>query len=61
MVEIFEQDLAARSKADGGRGLAIAALCVGWMVLARSVEDRNLADDLRRAALSAALLLGDWT
>jgi TetR/AcrR family transcriptional regulator, transcriptional repressor for nem operon len=60
MVEIFEQDLTGRAKADGRRGLAIAALCVGGMVLARSVEDRKLADELRQAALAAALLLGEW-
>jgi AcrR family transcriptional regulator len=61
MVEIFEEDLRGRSEQTGGRGLAIAALCVGAMALARSVEDRKLADELRDAALAAALSLGDWT
>jgi TetR/AcrR family transcriptional regulator, transcriptional repressor for nem operon len=60
MVEIFEQDLTGRGKTDARRSLAIAALCVGGMVLARSVEDRKLADELRRAALAAALSLGEW-
>jgi TetR/AcrR family transcriptional regulator, transcriptional repressor for nem operon len=60
MVEIFQQDLAGRAKADARRSLAIAALCVGGMVLARSIEDRDLADELRRAALSTALSIGEW-
>jgi AcrR family transcriptional regulator len=32
------------------RALALVALCVGGMVVARSVEDQILANDLRRAA-----------
>jgi hypothetical protein len=30
------------------------------MVLARSIEDRALADELRGAALTTALSLGKW-
>jgi hypothetical protein len=40
------------------RALARAALCVGGMVLARSIEDRTLADEIREAAMSIALALG---
>jgi len=36
------------------RALAIATLCMGGMVLAQSVEDPGLADELRAAALDAA-------
>jgi TetR/AcrR family transcriptional regulator, transcriptional repressor for nem operon len=61
MVEIFDEDLRGRSKPADGRGLAIAALCVGGMILARTVDDRGLADELRNAALATALSLGDWT
>jgi TetR/AcrR family transcriptional regulator, transcriptional repressor for nem operon len=61
IVEIFEEDLRGRSKPADGRGLAIAALCVGAMILARTVEDRGLADEVRSAALAAALSLGHWT
>ena len=39
---------------------AIAALCVGGMVVARALEDRALADELREAAMSVALELGGW-
>jgi TetR/AcrR family transcriptional regulator, transcriptional repressor for nem operon len=30
------------------------------MVLARSIEDRVLADEIREAAMSTALSLGQW-
>ena len=42
------------------RARAIAALCVGGMVLARSIEDRALADELREAAMGVALSLAQW-
>ena len=40
--------------------MAVAALCIGGMVVARSLNDRGLADKLRRAAIKAALSLGGW-
>jgi TetR/AcrR family transcriptional repressor of nem operon len=43
------------------RALAVAALCVGGIVAARSVEDPALADDLRRAAHRHALATGGWS
>ena len=36
------------------RTLAIATLCMGGMVLARAVENQELADEIRAAALEAA-------
>jgi AcrR family transcriptional regulator len=36
------------------RALSVVALCVGGLVVARSVEDPALADDLRRAAYRRA-------
>ena len=36
------------------RALSLVALCVGGMVVARSVEDPALAHDLRRAAYRRA-------
>jgi TetR/AcrR family transcriptional regulator, transcriptional repressor for nem operon len=44
----------------GANALAIAALCVGGMVLSRSIDDGKLADDLRGAAEATALNLGKW-
>lgn len=40
--------------------LAIAALCVGGMVIARASGDRALADEVREAAMAVALRLGGW-
>jgi len=42
------------------RALALVALCVGGMVVARSVDDPDLADELRRAAHRHALRTGGW-
>jgi TetR/AcrR family transcriptional repressor of nem operon len=40
--------------------MAIAALCIGGMVVARSLNDSRLSDLLREAATHAALALGGW-
>ena len=42
------------------RALAIAALCVGGMVIARASDDRALGDEMRQAAMRVALELGGW-
>jgi AcrR family transcriptional regulator len=60
LIDIFEQGLQRRGEAARQRALAMAALCVGGMVLARTIEDRALADELRNAASSIALSLGRW-
>jgi len=39
---------------------ATAALCIGGMVVARTVVDRNVADELREACTAVALGLGGW-
>jgi len=58
MVEIFERDMHGLGRAARNRALARAALCVGGMVLARSIDDRMLADEIREAAMAAAIELG---
>jgi AcrR family transcriptional regulator len=58
MIQSFEQ--AGSSNSQRNNALAIAALCVGGMVLSRSIDDRKLADELRGAALTTALDLGKW-
>jgi TetR/AcrR family transcriptional regulator, transcriptional repressor for nem operon len=58
MIEIFERDMHQLGRAAHKRALASAALCVGGMVLARSIDDRTLADEIREAAMSVALSLG---
>ena len=60
MIDVFEQALQRNGPAARNRAHAIAALCVGGMVLARSIEDRTLADELREAAKDIALSLGHF-
>src|SRR6202163_77651 len=60
LIDIFEQGLERKGDPARQRALAMTALCVGGMVLARTVEDRALADELRQAAQGIALSLGRW-
>jgi AcrR family transcriptional regulator len=60
MIDIFEQALQRNGQAARSRARAIATLCIGGMVLARSIEDRVLADEIREAAMGIALSLGQW-
>jgi AcrR family transcriptional regulator len=60
MVDVLERSLSAKDRRGHTRARAIAALCVGGMVLARSMEDRALADELRDACRGVALKLGGW-
>ena len=60
MIDVFEQALRRNGPAARSRARAIATLRVGGMVLARSIEDRVLADEIREAAISVALSLGQW-
>ena len=57
MLAVFERGV---DPADGDArqaALAIAALCVGGMVLARTIEDDDLAGEIREAARHVALKL----
>jgi TetR/AcrR family transcriptional repressor of nem operon len=60
MVDVLERSLSPKDRPRHTRARAIAALCVGGMVLARSMEDRMLADELRDACMGVALKLGGW-
>jgi TetR/AcrR family transcriptional repressor of nem operon len=42
------------------RALALAALCIGGMVVARAVDDPDLAHEIRRSARELALSLTGW-
>jgi AcrR family transcriptional regulator len=42
------------------RAQAMAALCVGGMVVARAMENREVADELRDACMEVALEPGGW-
>ena len=52
MIRSFEQAAGGSGQARRNNALAIAALCVGGMVLSRSIDDRELANELRGAALT---------
>jgi TetR/AcrR family transcriptional regulator, transcriptional repressor for nem operon len=58
LIRLFEADLDEPRTRE--RALALVALCVGGMVVARCVDDPTLAKDLRRAAHRHALRTGGW-
>jgi TetR/AcrR family transcriptional repressor of nem operon len=59
MVEHLQRT-AAPSRPDRSTAMAIAALCVGGMVIARASDDIDIADEVREAAMATALALGGW-
>ena len=61
MVARLGQDARNTSLSRDDSAMAIAALCIGGMVVARSLNDRSLGDRLRSAATNVALALGGWT
>jgi hypothetical protein len=61
MVSLFEESQQSDDDDARRRALAIAGLVVGGMVVARSLESRDLADSLREAAKNIALELGVWS
>ncbi len=60
LVGVFETNVSANGHAPRERALALAALCVGGMVLARAIDDDDLGDDIRKAARDLALEAGGW-
>ena len=60
MVSFLERDVRHRSRDTETAAQAIAALCVGGMVVARAMDDRGHADRLRDAFKAVALRLGGW-
>jgi AcrR family transcriptional regulator len=59
MVDILERDSCGAGR-DRIVAHAIAALCVGGMVIARASDDRAFAEELRAACMRVALRLGGW-
>lgn len=60
MVTLLGRDVRNGARSRESTAMAIAALCIGGMVTARSMNDRNLSDRLREAATNIALELGGW-
>ena len=61
MVRVIENTSGNLGKSRRAKAQAIAALCVGGMVVARAVEDEKLADELRNSCIQTALALGGWS
>jgi TetR/AcrR family transcriptional regulator, transcriptional repressor for nem operon len=60
MVGVLERSVTDEKQDRRATAQAVAALCVGGMVVARAIEDRVVADELRDACISIALHLGGW-
>jgi AcrR family transcriptional regulator len=60
MVTVLGREVRNRTQPPENSAMAIAALCIGGMVVARSLNDSRLGDRLREAAAHAALVLGGW-
>jgi TetR/AcrR family transcriptional regulator, transcriptional repressor for nem operon len=60
MVRLLEQGSASTDHSRRAVAQAVAAMCVGGMVIARAIADRALADELRGACMAVALKLGGW-
>ena len=54
MVSLFENSLGGVKAQSRQKALSLAALCVGGMVLARTLPDSDLAEEVRVAALQTA-------
>lgn len=57
---MVEHDAKEKSSARHNKAQAIAALCVGGMVVARAMANRAHADELRDGCMAVALELGGW-
>ena len=60
MVSILERSATEGNKYRRERAQAMAAMCVGGMVVARAMANRVAADELRGACMATALDLGGW-
>jgi TetR/AcrR family transcriptional repressor of nem operon len=60
MVSVLERSMNENSRRRRMTAESIAALCIGGMVVARTLDDRGLADELRAACTGVALELGGW-
>jgi AcrR family transcriptional regulator len=60
MVSVLERSLRKGPQNRRVLAQAVAALCVGGMVVARAMENRAAADALRDACMNVALDLGGW-
>src|SRR6266700_8039491 len=60
MVNVLDRSLVQNGQRRRTTAQGIAALSIGGMVVARTMVDRALADELRDACMDVALNLGGW-
>jgi TetR/AcrR family transcriptional repressor of nem operon len=60
MVSVLERSVDESRPDRHDKAKAIAAMCVGGMVIARAMADRAIADELRDGCMRVALELGGW-
>jgi TetR/AcrR family transcriptional regulator, transcriptional repressor for nem operon len=60
MVGVLERSAKENGRSRRMTAQATAALCVGGMVVARAINNREVADELRDACMAVALELGGW-
>ncbi len=60
MVNVLDRSLIRNGRGRRTTAQAIAALSIGGMIVARTIVDRALADELRAACMAVALDLGGW-
>src|ERR1700683_750353 len=60
MVSVLERSSVEDGRPRRARAQSIAALSIGGMVVARTMVDRALADELRAACMAVARDLGGW-
>lgn len=60
MVSVLERSLSPDGPRRRNTAQGIAALSIGGMIVARTMVDRALADELRAACMAVALDLGGW-
>jgi AcrR family transcriptional regulator len=61
MVQQLQVDAPKTGHPTRTEALAIAALCIGGMVVARASDDVAIADEVREAAVAAAMAMGGWS
>lgn len=61
MVSVLERSLIKNARSRRATAQGIAALCIGGMIVARTVVDGALADELRFSCISMARDLAGWT
>ena len=61
MIDHLQMGAAKGQGPERTTAMAIAALCIGGMVVARASDDLAIADEVRGAAMATALRLGGWT